>query len=105
MFLMPNYENKIKNVITLSTPHQNPNSFDRGMHELYEELNSFWRNDNDIFNDVILVSIAVGTRDIILDSELTLIDGFYSDQKSLHIDSIGAPHIWTSTDHEGNFMS
>ncbi|KAJ3276258.1 GPI inositol deacylase [Terramyces sp. JEL0728] len=74
------------------------------MVDLYTEVNQFWKSehrDNGKLEDTTFVSIAGGSKDTILDSDTTYIDGFADMSRSFHGFSTGIPQIWTSADHEG----
>ena len=93
-------------VFTLASPHlEPPLPLTRGLVAFYEQLNSFWRQEHvsgGFLENVTLVSIAGGTRDTVLDSRLTKLDGILSSERSLRVFSSAIPGVWSSSDHVGS---
>ncbi|KAJ2997933.1 GPI inositol deacylase [Globomyces sp. JEL0801] len=106
LFTLPNYTpHSILNIITLSSPHKEPPiNFYRSMMSFYSDLNGFWRDEhrvNGILENVTIVAIAGGTRDVVLDSSLTQIYNVLNPELSFHAYGTGLPRVWSSMDHEG----
>lgn len=104
---MPMLDNYIKEsievIFTLSTPHQEPPfAISLELTRFYVHLNSYWKNNHKYGNlkDVSLVSIAGGSRDYVLDSQLTSLDSIADESKSISVFSSGIGGVWSSADHE-----
>jgi pimeloyl-ACP methyl ester carboxylesterase len=105
--LLSNYRpNSIKDIITLATPHREaPLPIHYDMVRLYSFINEAWHryhgSPNHVLSDITLVSVAGGSRDKMVDSEMTNID-FANPKSSLHIHMTGTPGLWSSGDHEAS---
>ncbi|KYK59672.1 hypothetical protein DCS_00806 [Drechmeria coniospora] len=109
MLVQPNYQPKsINTIITMSAPHARPPvTFDRQIVQIYEEINTFWRNayaqkwanDNPLWH-VTLVSIAGGSLDTVVPSDYASLESLVPETHGFTVFTTGIPTVWTSMDHQ-----
>lgn len=84
-------------IYTLATPHTEPPiAISHSIYSFYKNLNADWKDIQ-----IPLVSIAGGSRDLMVDSKLTHIDGLFNSNSSFSVYTTGIPGTWSSSDHEG----
>lgn len=104
--LLPNFQkNSVIDIFTLSSPHMEaPIALSRSLDAFYKNLNAYWylnHRDGGALENMTLTSIAGGTRDTTLDSQLTYLEGVSDPKRTIDVFSTGVPNMWTSADHEG----
>ncbi|KAF4125314.1 PGAP1-like protein [Geosmithia morbida] len=109
MLVRPNYQtNSINTIITMSAPHARPPvTFDRQIVQIYDEINSYWReaylqkwaNNNALWH-VTLVSIAGGNLDTIVPSDYASVESLVPETHGFTVFTTGIPTVWTSMDHQ-----
>ncbi|PVU91224.1 hypothetical protein BB561_004512 [Smittium simulii] len=101
---LPNYvPNSIKTIITLSTPHTFPTvNLDSKVSNIYKNVNLFWSkfDSNPIFNDLIVVSIAGGNMDKLVNSDLSFIGDIVPSYAGLSTLTSSMRNVWLSADHQ-----
>ncbi|EQC40022.1 hypothetical protein SDRG_02681 [Saprolegnia diclina VS20] len=108
---LPNYmPSSILTMVTLSTPHmQPPFPLDSKMANVYASMNNAWRafanscNEsactNTVFEDVVVVSIAGGHRDLVIHSSLASLESLLPPSHGLALLTSAMPSVQTSMDH------
>ncbi|KAJ3335404.1 GPI inositol deacylase, partial [Kappamyces sp. JEL0680] len=104
--LLDNYRpGSIENIFTLATPHKEPPvTIYRSLQTIYDDIHSYWIKEHGKggqLDNVVLVSVAGGTRDITLHSTLTYLQSSSSATNTLDLFSSGIVDVWSSADHEG----
>ncbi|KAJ3025267.1 UNVERIFIED_CONTAM: GPI inositol deacylase [Siphonaria sp. JEL0065] len=110
LFTMPNYINgSVNSIITLATPHAHPPvAIEQNMVDLYTSLNKFWASQYDgsqitgqhlDFNSLMLLSIAGGERDAMIQSSFCDVSGIVPIDHGFTIFSTGVRDVWVSADH------
>jgi hypothetical protein len=102
----PNFDaSVVLAIFTLATPHLEPPApISYAMHAFYNRLNSFWKIEHGhggLLENVTVVSIAGGNRDLMVNSGLTHVDSFLNPNLSFTAYSTGMPRTWSSAQHEG----
>lgn len=88
-------------ILTLSSPHADPPLvLNYALESWYRTLNDKWRTSEQLAN-ITMVSIASGSRDLILYSGLTHLDDIIKPEQGFSVYSTAMPGVWLSTDHEG----
>lgn len=109
MLVMPNYQsNSINTIITMSAPHsQAPVTFDGQIVQIYDTINSYWRNayaekwaNNNPLWHVTLVSIAGGGLDTVVPSDYASIESMVPETHGFTVFTTTIPTVWTSMDHQ-----
>ena len=99
------YSDQVSAIYTLATPHfEPPLTLKSSMLTFYKDLNLYWKINHGVegkLRNITLVSIAGGTRDLVIDSWLTNPKDTMHGNQSLSVFSTGIPGAWTSSDHEG----
>lgn len=73
LFMEPDFNPEyVRLILTLATPHSPPLLFDNLIASYYETVNSFWDNYNASENNLSLISIGGGPRDLLVRSDLTI---------------------------------
>ncbi|CAL8140371.1 unnamed protein product [Orchesella dallaii] len=81
-------------IITLATPHSSPIAiFDPEQDLFYHALNKNWTK-SEISEEITVISIAGGDRDLLVPPKFTKWEG-----NSLQVKATGIPSVWASTDH------
>ncbi|KAI9331133.1 GPI inositol-deacylase PGAP1-like protein, partial [Zopfochytrium polystomum] len=104
---MPNYTpGSVASIFTKATPHKAPPiAASRRMHDYYRSLNEFWaarlRVDGTSAESrsLMLVSLAGGTRDTMIDSRLTDVSEIVGGANGFSAFATGVPRVWGSADH------
>lgn len=105
-------------IITMSTPHLiPPMTFERGMQDVYNEIDAFWRNtaETDTVYSVppVLISICGGTADTQISSDSCALQSITRpsvsdetalsdsvDEGTLAVFTTGMEGVWTGVDHQ-----
>ena len=98
---------RVKTIITLSTPHSVPPvSIDRGMERIYSTINGYWREQyarpvgENALAEMLLVSIAGGTADIMIPSDYTAVDSFAPPTHGFTTFTMSLPSLLSAVDHQ-----
>lgn len=92
----------VNTIITQATPHLRPVvNVDYRMAAYYERINSIWLNKTRALDDVLLVSLYGGNRDILVRSGLSNVNEWTpkTSARVLSTLSLTMPHVWRSIDH------
>jgi hypothetical protein len=120
IFLLPDFEpESVLLIASLSTPHVAPVvAADLRLVEMYQRVNRLWRVAHGIALDSLqaeetyspqllkdvstlpVISIAGGSRDTLVSSELSSLAGLVNPSLYLFVFSSGMPTAWTVTDHQ-----
>ena len=109
MLVMPNYQsNSINTIITMSAPHARPPvSFDAQIVDIYENVNSHWRNsysqqwaNNNPLWHVTLISFAGGGLDTMVPSDYTSLESLVPETHGFTVYTSTMPNVWTGMDHQ-----
>lgn len=109
MLVMPNYQtNSINTILTMSAPHsQPPVTFDGEIVQIYDMINSYWRNaysekwaNNNPLWHVTLVSIAGGGLDTVVPSDYASIESIVPETHGFTVFTTTIPTVWASMDHQ-----
>jgi glycosylphosphatidylinositol deacylase len=109
MLIMSNYApNSINTILTMSAPHiRPPVSFDRQIVQIYQSINTYWREaysqkwaSNNPLYHVILVSIAGGGLDTVVPSDYATVDSLVPPTHGFTTFTTSIPFVWTSMDHQ-----
>ena len=103
--LRKNYRSgSIGAIITLNTPHlAHPYGGDGYLEEFYQQINSFWSNPKSwqgTLKNIVLASIAGGSRDHVVRGDLTSLGNLTPFGKSVHVWSTSLPGVWIQMDHD-----
>lgn len=75
-------------------------NLDRQIDDFYEKVNDFWRkNQFDFLKKISVISIGGGSRDVLVPSHLTKLNGIVSAGESFEAGAPALPLVWASTDH------
>ncbi|TPX50402.1 hypothetical protein SeLEV6574_g00911 [Synchytrium endobioticum] len=94
MFTLPHFQpGSVDLILTLATPHQAPPiNLDRKLNEVYNHVNSFWRNgtyaeqfENHTTSTVALISVAGGNHDEMFPSSLTELETLVHNTRGLTV--------------------
>ncbi|OQR87051.1 GPI inositol-deacylase [Achlya hypogyna] len=98
---LPNYRpGSIRTIVTLSTPHvQPPFPLDTKMHGVYGAINDAWRAFRPAFDDVVVVSVAGGHKDLVIHSSLASLEGLVPAAHGMALLTSSMPSVQTSMDH------
>ncbi|ORY50099.1 PGAP1-domain-containing protein [Rhizoclosmatium globosum] len=108
LFEAHNYVNgSVNSIITLATPHTYPPvAIEQNMVSLYSRLNFFWSNQfsnesiqHQDFRDLMLLSLAGGDRDAMIQSSYSEINAFVPPSHGFATYSTGVKDVWVSADH------
>ena len=118
LFTLPNYRNQsVQMVFTLATPHLRPAAaLDHDLTMTYERVNEFFRSSfsasqnghrimenslaSKVLDKVSFVSIAGGTRDKMISSELCTLNSIMPKTNQLSVFTTSIPNVWLSADHQ-----
>ena len=73
------------------------------MEEFYQQINSFWSNPKSwqgTLKNIVLASIAGGSRDHVVRGDLTSLGNLTPFGKSVHVWSTSLPGVWIQMDHD-----
>eukprot|EP00698_Gefionella_okellyi_P011161 TRINITY_DN2926_c0_g2_i4.p1 TRINITY_DN2926_c0_g2~~TRINITY_DN2926_c0_g2_i4.p1 ORF type:complete len:506 (-),score=91.36 TRINITY_DN2926_c0_g2_i4:1134-2651(-) len=103
-FIAPNFQvGSVNTIVTLASPHVAPPiTTQASVAEFYADLNTFWRYATGPLSDVVLVSLAGGSRDLLIRSHLCDIDGFGLANQSLAVHTSAWTNVWLSADHQSS---
>jgi hypothetical protein len=105
--LVENYRRgTIGAIVTLNTPHRaHPYGGDGYLEEFYAHVNGVWSNHNSwedggALENIVIASIAGGSRDHVVRGDLTSLDGLSPQGRSVHAWSTSLPGVWIQMDHD-----
>lgn len=102
---LESYEpHSIKSIINLSSPLLAPPvPIQRELVEIYSLVNDHWKRKfsaiDEEFKSLVVLSVAAGNRDTILNSELCQLESIVPPSNGLFLFASSVPFAWTSTDH------
>ena len=111
--LLPNFQiGSIGAIVTLNTPHlAHPFGGDGYLEEFYAKVNGFWMSgsswrNSDATNavpplsNIVIASIAGGSRDHVVRGDLTSLYQLTPQGRSIHAWSTSIPGVWIQIDHD-----
>ncbi|KAH6589260.1 hypothetical protein BASA50_010135 [Batrachochytrium salamandrivorans] len=94
----------IKSIITIASPHNHPPApLSYRMNALYKRVGRMWLHGVESLRleEITVVSIATGRKDLVLNSALTHLDGVMHPDRALSVYATAVPGVWATMDHEG----
>ncbi|KAF9412157.1 GPI inositol deacylase [Podila epigama] len=105
LFTMDNYKpGSVNMILTAATPHMVPPvTLDFEISNIYDRIESFWTRGfvgpDAPLQNVSLISIAGGNRDIIVNSDSGNIHNFVPQSHGFTVFTASIPHAWVGSDH------
>ncbi|RKP08209.1 GPI inositol-deacylase PGAP1-like protein, partial [Thamnocephalis sphaerospora] len=104
---LPNYQRgSINTLLTVSSPHIAPPApLDRRINQIYTHVNAFWRRSFErrgvanLLHDVVLVTLAGGQPDTMINSDLCDVSGLVPRTNGFTVYTTGIPDLWSSMNH------
>lgn len=95
LFLEPDFDpSVVQMIVTLATPHSPALLSDHLLSSYYESVNAFWDTYNASEDNINVISIGGGPRDLLVRSDLTL-----TPHADISVIASAIPAVWLSVDH------